>query len=130
LNAPQFIKTPSGEELVVLSRADYDALTALAAEAEEDAADIAAYDAAIAALSAGTDAALPAPVSDAIHKGANRLRTIRQFARFTQAEVAERADISQSYLSALEAGARALNDDVAHRLARALDVPLAWVAPR
>ena len=130
MNAPQFIKTPAGEELVVLSRADYDALTALAAEAEEDAADIAAYDAAKAALASGTDAALPVAVSDAIHRGTNRLRAIRQFAKLTQAEVAERADISQSYLSALEAGARALNDDVAHRLAQALDVPLAWIAPR
>ena len=33
LTAPQIIKSPSGDELVVLSRADYDAMVAALAEA-------------------------------------------------------------------------------------------------
>ena len=37
----QIIKTPAGEEMVLLSRADYEALVTLAEEAMEDAADVA-----------------------------------------------------------------------------------------
>lgn len=48
---PQFIKTPNGEDMVLLSRAEFDALMAAAAEAAEDAADAATYDEAMASLS-------------------------------------------------------------------------------
>src|SRR5579863_5423303 len=54
----QMIKTPSGEELVVLPRVDYDRLLTLAAEAEEDLADVSAYDAAMADLAAERGAAI------------------------------------------------------------------------
>ena len=54
---PPFVfTTPKGDEMVVLPKADYDALLAAAhviAEANEDAADVAAYDAAMAYLAAG-----------------------------------------------------------------------------
>ena len=56
----QMIITPMGEELVLLSRVEYDRLAALATEAEEDAADVAAYDAAMAAIAAGREGPLPA----------------------------------------------------------------------
>jgi hypothetical protein len=49
----QTLKTSAGEELVVISRAEFDRLCALAAAAEEHAADIAAYDAAKAEFEAG-----------------------------------------------------------------------------
>lgn len=45
---PQTITTPRGDEMVVISKAEYDALVAAAnirAEAEEDADDVAIYDA-------------------------------------------------------------------------------------
>ena len=45
MNEPQIIRTAAGEELVVLSRAEYDALVAAADEATEDEEDIAIYDA-------------------------------------------------------------------------------------
>lgn len=44
----QTIKTPEGSEMVVLPKADYDRLVALANEALEDAADVAAFDEALA----------------------------------------------------------------------------------
>lgn len=49
----QIIRTPSGEELVVLPRADYEALLAAAAEGDEDADDVALYDARKAELTTG-----------------------------------------------------------------------------
>ena len=51
----QIITSPSGDELVVVPRAEFERLTALAAEADEDAADVAAYDAAVAALGVAGD---------------------------------------------------------------------------
>jgi len=49
----QIIRTPSGEELVVLPRADYDALLAAACDADEDADDLALYDARKSELTTG-----------------------------------------------------------------------------
>ena len=55
----QFITTPNGEELAIIPRAEYEALVALAAEAEEDAADLALYDERKAELAKDRNAALP-----------------------------------------------------------------------
>jgi hypothetical protein len=55
MSAPQIIRTPSGEELVVLPRAEYEALLDRAGhEADAEAADdLAIYDARKAELGAG-----------------------------------------------------------------------------
>lgn len=66
VKAPQIIKTESGAELVAPSRADYDALIEKLEEAAEDAADVAAYDAAKAALASGADRFLSADETAAV----------------------------------------------------------------
>jgi PHD/YefM family antitoxin component YafN of YafNO toxin-antitoxin module len=53
LRSPQIIRTPHGEELVVLPRADYEALVERADHEAEDAEDVAIYDARKAELAAG-----------------------------------------------------------------------------
>jgi PHD/YefM family antitoxin component YafN of YafNO toxin-antitoxin module len=53
MSAPQIIRTPSGEELVVLPRAEYEALLERADREAEDADDVAIYDARKAELGAG-----------------------------------------------------------------------------
>lgn len=45
MSAPQIIRTPNGEELVVLPRAEYEALLDRADHQADDADDIAIYDA-------------------------------------------------------------------------------------
>jgi hypothetical protein len=50
-----------------------------ASEAEEDAADIATYDACKAALDAGLDEALPAEVSASILRGDSLLKALRKW---------------------------------------------------
>jgi hypothetical protein len=45
MSEPQIIRTPSGEELVVLPRAEYEALLERADHEGEDADDVAIYDA-------------------------------------------------------------------------------------
>ena len=60
---PKFIET-QGAELVLLTRAEFDHLMAIAEDAEENAADIALYDARKAALDADAHPMLPPEVSD------------------------------------------------------------------
>ena len=76
MSAPQIIRTPSGEELVVLPRAEYEALLERADREAEDADDVAIYDARKAELAAG-GAVLPPEVSAAILRGESRLKAIR-----------------------------------------------------
>lgn len=124
----QTFKTPSGDEMVILTRADYDALIDAAADAAEDAADAAIYAQRRAALLAGDDAVLPAEISAAIHKGASRLNAIRKWRGLGQVELAEAVGIAQGHLSDLENGRRNITADLVQRLADKLDVPALWLA--
>jgi len=126
LGEPQFIRTPSGDELVVLTRADYDALLEALAEAEEDAADIAVYDARKAEL-AGADDLLPPPVSAAMLRGARLLEALREWRGVTQTRLAEATGLAQGYLSDLERGRRQGTAETLTRIAAALDVPAKWL---
>ena len=123
----QRITTPAGEELVLLSRAEYDRLTALAAEADEDAADVAAYDAAMAEIACGRDGALPGEVSALLLHGASLVTAIRKWRGMKQTELAKRAGLSQGYLSDLESGRRKGAAETLHAIAKALDVPRDWL---
>ena len=125
MSAPQIIKTPAGEELVVLPKADYEALVHAADEAMEDAADIAIYDARRADPVAA--APLPADISMAILRGESRLRAVRKWRGLTQSELADRAGLTQGYLSDLESHRRTASADTAERLAGALEVTVSWI---
>lgn len=123
----QFIHTPAGEEMVVLSRADYDALVAAAADAEEDEADIALFDERMAALKDGRDAVLPQEVSASMLKGATLLKAVRKWRGITQVQLAEHTGLAQSYLSELEAeGGKKGAREAWLKIAGALDVPADW----
>lgn len=128
---PQTITTPRGDEMVVISKAEYDALVAAAnirAEAEEDADDLAIYDARKAELQAGSVGVLPAEVSMALMKGETRIKAIRKWRGMSQDELASKAEISQGYLSDVENGKRVLATATAAKAALALDVPPEWLA--
>lgn len=118
MTAVQIIHAAGGD-LVVIPREDYEALLAAAAvdEDAEDAADIAAFDEAIADLAAGRDAVLPAEVSAAILRGASRLTAWRKFRNLSQQMLAEQAGVGQGYLSQIERGERAGAPDTLKRLA-------------
>lgn len=127
MSAPQIIRTPGGEELVVLPRADYEALVGRPDEAAEDAEDIAIYDARKAELAAG-GALLPAQVSAAILRGESRLKAIRKWRGETQRQLHAKTQISQGYLSDLESGRRAGTPETIAKLAQALNVPAEWLS--
>jgi len=113
-----------GEELILLSRAEYDALIERAAEADEDAADVAIYD----ARKAAGSPLLPAEVSMAMLRGEGRLRALRRWRDVTQKYLSLRTEVSQGFLSDLENGKRAMTAEVRRRIAKALDVPEGWLA--
>jgi hypothetical protein len=127
---PQFIKTESGE-LVVLPRRDYDALVkrAKSAKTEDDGITriVARSDA---TLAAGDEIELPASVAEAIARGENALRVIREWRGMTQMYLGEmKTDIGQSAISALENGTRRGTAAVWKRLAEVLRVPTDLLIP-
>ncbi len=127
MSAPQIIRTPAGEELVVLPRAEYEALLDRADPEAEDAEDVALYDARKAERTAGA-AVLPPDVSAAVLRGDSRLKAIRRWREETQLRLAFKTDIGQGYLSDLENGRRTGTPETLAKLAEALDVPVAWLS--
>jgi ribosome-binding protein aMBF1 (putative translation factor) len=124
----QIIRTPDGEELVVLPRAEYDALLARLNDDMEDDEDVAIYDARKAAAAIKGETPLPAAVSAAMLKGDSLLRATRRWRGLSQTEVSERCGISQGYLSDLESRRRKGGQETLAKLAAALDVPADWLA--
>ena len=127
MSEPQNIRTPSGEELVVLPRAEYEALLERADHEAEDADDVAIYDARKAELAA-RGVMLPPEVSAAILRGDSRLKAIRNWRDETQLHLSFKTGIGQGYLSDLENGRRAGTPETIAKLAQALDVPVAWLS--
>lgn len=129
MSHPNTFTTPSGDEMVILTRAEYDALVDAATEAEEDAADAAIYADRKAALGKGLDAVLPAEVSALIGKGHSRLKAIRKWRGESQVDVAAYLGLSQGHLSDLETGRRKVTSEIAHRLAGYFNVHESWLEP-
>lgn len=121
----QIIKTPRGEELVLLSKAEYDELVHAWEEWHEDMADVAAYDAAK-ADPLGSEP-LPAEVSRHILDGTGILKALRLWRKKGQVELANEIGTSQGFVSDLENRRRKLTPDIARKLAAALDVPQRWL---
>ncbi len=127
MSEPQIIRTPNGEELVVLPRAEYEALVEHADHAAEDADDVAIYDARKAELAAG-GMVLPQEVSAAILRGEDRLKAIRAWRGETQRDLNVKTGIGQGYLSDLENGRRTGPPETLAKLAQALNVPVEWLS--
>ena len=127
MSEPQIIRTPSGEELVVLPRADYEALLERADHDAEDAEDAAIYDARKAELAAG-GVVLPPEVSAAMLRGDSRLKAIRGWRNETQLHLSFKTGIGQGYLSDLENGRRSGTPETIAKLAQALNVPVEWLS--
>jgi len=124
MTAPQIIRTPGGEELVVLPRAEYEALLERADHEAEDADDVAIYD----ARKAAGEGVLPPEVSAAILRGESRLKAIRNWRDETQLHLSFKTGIGQGYLSDLESGRRTGTPETIAKLAQALGVPIEWLS--
>lgn len=118
----RFQKTARGE-VAVLPRADYEALVAKAAEADEDAGTARLVARARKEINAGAPL-IPKVVADRLAAGENPLRVLRQWREISQVELCTAVGIGQGYLSDLEAGRRKGPVELHAKLARALDAPV------
>jgi DNA-binding XRE family transcriptional regulator len=112
----QKITTPSGDILVIMPLAEYEALV--------EGADIAAHKREMARLGSGRSVKLSAKETAALLEAPSPLSFWRKRAGMTQVELAQTAGISQSYLSELESGARKGDPALFKKLASVLSVPL------
>ena len=120
---PQFITTESGEELVILPRRVYDDLTK-GARVDEDVATARIVDRSKARMEAGYEIAIPSSIAEAIARGGNEIRAIREWRGLTQAQLAQQTRLSQGYISQLENGASEGTPRAFRAIASALDVPV------
>lgn len=120
----QIIHT-DGEDLVVLSRSDYQSLIARAGDvAGEDAMTARIVEATDAKIARGEDVALPGAVWATIESGEHPIRAIRKYRGLTQIEVAQRAGLRQGYVADIEAGKKTGSAASLKAIAAALGVPL------
>ena len=124
----QIIRAPNGDELVVLPRAEYDALVAgQSSQDAEDAADVATFDAAMAELAQLRNGVLPEEVSKFLSGGDRLLKALRKWRGLSQVALARKAGIGQAHLSEIENGRKSGAPETIQALAAALDVPREWV---
>jgi hypothetical protein len=126
----QIIRTPGGEELVVLPRAEYEALVSEAgagSEFDDDADDVAIFDQRMAELKKDPAVLLPAEVSAALLRGSTLIRALRDWRGLRQQELASRTGLGQGYLSDIERGRTHGSTEARDSIAQALEVPVEWL---
>jgi DNA-binding XRE family transcriptional regulator len=118
MGKPQIITSPSGEELVVVPRRDYEDLvdTLLARRAD-------------AALASGREELLTAEETAALVAGAAPLAFWRKKRGKTQTQLAAEIGVSQNFLSDLERGKAKGDVTLFAKLARCLDVTIEDLVP-
>jgi DNA-binding Xre family transcriptional regulator len=89
-------KTPNGEDMIVLSKSDYQALL--------ERAELAAVDAYRRKLESGEEEAISEEFADRLIDGENPIRVYRELRGLSARELAERTGISAAFLSEIENG--------------------------
>lgn len=125
----QTIKTPSGECMVVLPKADYDRLLAAARDKLEDEADAREAARILARLESGAEETLPFEIVKRLRKQ-NRIKVLREYRGLTQKELAKAAELNPLYLSQIECGRATGGIKSLTRLAEALGVEVGIIAPK
>ncbi len=115
---PQIITSPSGEELVVLPRRDYEDLVDALAAGRIEAALAASREELLSAKEAAALAAAPTP-----------LAFWRKKRGKTQAQLAAEIGVSRNFLSGLERGKTKSDVAVYEKLARRLDLLIDDLVP-
>lgn len=116
----QIITSPSGERLVVIPEAEFDAMR----EAIEDAQDAASVVEYRRRLAAGEEEQIPSEIVNRLIDGENKVRVWREYRGLSARDLANKAALSTAYLSQIETGARDGTMEVMKRIAQALGVTL------
>ncbi len=107
-------------EMVTISRAEYDRLRAAA----EDLADLQAYGHAKAALEAGDDELIPAEYVNRLLNGESPLRVYRDLRGLTQNALAQSASVNRVTVAEIEIGRKQGSVATLRKLADALGVAM------
>jgi len=118
----RFQKTARGE-VAILSRKDYEALIAKAAEADEDIGTARAVARARKEVAAGAPL-IPKEAVDRLAQGDNPVRVVREWRGITQMHLSHKTNLSQGYISDIENGRRTGTPAALRLIAEALKVPL------
>ena len=124
---PKFIDAGAGNELVILTREEFDRLYRLAAEAEEDEADILMYDQRKSELTNSPNSRLPREVSAMLLRGDRLIKALRKWRGISQSQLAASTNLTQGYISDLESGRRTGTQETLKLIALKLDIDLSWV---
>ncbi|WP_370340496.1 helix-turn-helix domain-containing protein [Shinella oryzae] len=112
--------TPGGEEMVVLARAEYEALVEMAEMLE----DVAAYDEAKRRIAEGEDIMVPSEFVDRLIDGESPVRVWRDFRGMSSKDLAKAVGISAAYLSEIENGKKEGSISVFRSIAKTLRIDL------
>jgi DNA-binding XRE family transcriptional regulator len=123
MNTPVSFTTPNGEELVVLSRNDYDLLLRQS-ELVEDLEDLLAVKAYEARRAAGEEDRIPAEFVDRLIDGENPVRVWREVRGLSAKDLAAAAGISAAYISEIETGKKEGSISVLKAISKVLRIDL------
>jgi transcriptional regulator with XRE-family HTH domain len=119
---PVMTKTPKGDEIVILSRAEYDALTT--GRSDEDAADIAHANRILAELAEGSETLLTSEQADELLAAKTPLAFWRKHRGFTQEALSKLVGVAQGFISEIENGSKTGDVQTLAAVARALEISL------
>jgi len=120
----QIIKTPAGDDLVILPKSEYERLVELA----QDQADAAAAREMLRRVQAGEEEVFPSEVTNRLIDGENPIKVFRDYRGLTQAQLAEKIGTNKIYISQIERGERQGSLSLLRKLADALRVDVTDIA--
>jgi DNA-binding Xre family transcriptional regulator len=120
MNTAVSFKTPNGEDMIVLSKSDYDMLLDRAELAE----DMAAIEVYRKKLASGEEEAIPEEFAIRLIGRENPIRVYRELRGLSARELAEKTGISAAFLSEIETGKKDGGVATLKKIAQALRVTI------
>jgi DNA-binding XRE family transcriptional regulator len=118
---PVMTKSPSGEDIVILSRGEYDALMA---DRNEDASDAARANQILADLASGEETTLTAEELDKLLAAKTPLAFWRRHRGLTQQDLSNQTGVAQGFLSEIENGSKTGDVQTISKIAKALSLTI------
>lgn len=125
MDDPQIIRTPSGDEMVLLSREDYDSLLLALADVEDKLAVRVLREA---ELTRGVSAPLHSDMVATVADGHSRLAAARKMRGLRPEDLAGESGVDVGIINSVENGYTDLTPDQAAKLATALGIPPSSIA--
>ncbi len=119
---PVMTKTPQGEDIVILSRAEYDALAL--GRRDEDAADAAYANNILANIESGTETLLTSEQANQLLSAKTPLAFWRKHRGITQETLSKSIGVAQGFVSAIENGTKTGDVQTLASMARVLAISL------